>query len=122
MLTRRVLFLVSSLVLTLGLYVGSAQKAASADPNDLDAFMARVLQRRSENWKTLHDYVLNEKEHFDLLGPGRARLFGSNREFTWYLRDGTLVRSPVRFDGVNIGADERYGGKALAGEGLSAMV
>lgn len=107
MLTRRVLFLVSSLVVTLGVYVGSAQKAASADPNDLDAFMARVLQRRSENWKTLHDYVLNEKEHFDLLGPGRARLFGSNREFTWYLRDGALVRSPVRFDGVNIGADER---------------
>ena len=107
MLTRRVLFLVSSLVVTLGVYGGSAQKAASADPNDLDAFMARVLQRRSENWKTLRDYVLNEKEHFDLLGPGRARLFGSNREFTWYLRDGMLVRSPVKFDGVTIGGDER---------------
>jgi hypothetical protein len=88
-------------------YAGSAQKAAPANANDLDAFMARVLQRRSENWKTLHDYVLNEKEHFDLLGPGRARLFGSNREFTWYLRDGLLVRSPVRFDGVTIGAEER---------------
>ena len=63
-------------------------------------------QRRSENWKTLRDYVLNEKEHFDLLGPGRARLFGTNREFTWYLRDGVLVRSPVRFEGVSIGAEE----------------
>jgi hypothetical protein len=92
---------------TLGVYVGSAQKAAPADANDLDAFMARVLQRRSENWKTLRDYVLNEKEHFDLLGPGRARLFGTNREFTWYLREGVLVRSPVRFDGVAIGVEER---------------
>jgi hypothetical protein len=69
--------------------------------------MARVLQRRSENWKTLRDYVLNEKEHFELLGPGKTRLFGQLREYTWYLRDGVLVRSPVKFDGVAIGIDER---------------
>jgi hypothetical protein len=103
---RRVLFLIGLLALTVGISSGSAQQAPS-DTNDLDAFMARVLQRRSENWKTLHDYVLNEKEHFELLGPGRARLFGSLREFTWYLRDGVLVRSPVKFDGVAIGVDER---------------
>jgi hypothetical protein len=77
------------------------------DTNDLDAFMARVLERRSENWKALKDYVLNEREHFELLGPGRQRLFGTNREYTWYLRDGMLVRSPVRFDGVGISAEER---------------
>jgi hypothetical protein len=75
--------------------------------NDLDQFMARVLERRSQNWRTLRDYVLNEKEHFELLGPGRAHLFGTQREFTWYLRDGVLVRSPVRFDGVKIGDTER---------------
>jgi hypothetical protein len=105
---RRVLFLIGLLALafTVGVSPGSAQPAAPA-PNDLDAFMARVLQRRSENWKTLHDYVLNEKEHFDLLGPGRMRLFGQLREYTWYLRDGVLVRSPVKFDGVAIGLDER---------------
>src|SRR5262249_12640736 len=84
------------------------QPASLSSPtNDLDAFMARVLERRSQNWRTLRDYVLNEKEHFELLGPGRARLFGTQREFTWYLRDGVLVRSPVRFDGVKIGDDER---------------
>ena len=83
-----------------------AQESAQAS-TDLDAFMARVLERRSENWKALKDYVLNEKEHFELLGPGRARIFGINREYTWYLRDGLLVRSPVRFDGVAINADER---------------
>jgi hypothetical protein len=107
---RRVLFLVSLLVsmvaIGTGVYAWSAQPQAAA-PNDLDAFMARVLQHRSENWKVLHDYVLNEKEHFDLLGPGRARMFGTHREFTWYLREGTLVRSPVRFDGVTISQDAR---------------
>jgi hypothetical protein len=107
LLTRRVLFLAGLLVGTIGVYAGSAQPAAPSAPNDLDAFMARVLLRRSENWKTLHDYVLNEQEHFELVGPGRERLFGSQRDFTWYLRDGTLVRSPVRFDGVSIGAADR---------------
>jgi hypothetical protein len=82
-------------------------KPQSSPTNDLDRFMARVLERRSQNWRTLRDYVLNEKEHFELLGPGRALLFGTQREYTWYLRDGVLVRSPVRFDGVKIGDDER---------------
>lgn len=108
---RRVLFLLGLLAVTVGVSSGAAQQAtppASAPAlGDLDAFMARVLQRRSENWKTLRDYVLNEKEQFELLGPGRARLYGSLREFTWYLRDGVLVRSPVKFDGVAIGVDER---------------
>jgi len=27
---------------------------------DLDVFMARVLDRRDENWKKLHDYILSE--------------------------------------------------------------
>src|SRR5262249_39561654 len=84
------------------------QPASLSSPtNDLDAFMASVLERRSQNWRTLRDYVLNEKEHFELLGPGCALLFGTQREFIWYLRDGVLVRSPVRFDGVKIGDDER---------------
>jgi hypothetical protein len=107
LLTRRLLFLAGVLAGTVCVYAGSAQQAAPGLPNDLDAFMARVLQRRSENWRTLHDYVLNEKEHFEVLGPGRARLFGSDREFTWYLRDGILVRSPLRFDGVAIGDHDR---------------
>jgi hypothetical protein len=77
------------------------------EPNDLDAFMARVLERRADNWKILRDYVLNEKEHVEVFAPGRKLLFGTQREYTWYLRDGTLVRSPVRFDGVAIGDAER---------------
>lgn len=76
-------------------------------PSDLDALMATVLQHRDENWRRLHDYVLREKEAFSLDGPGRARLYGSEREFTWYQRDGYLVRSPLRYDKVTLGDAER---------------
>ena len=29
------------------------------------------------------------------------------RDYTWYARDGVFVRSPIRVDGVTIGAEER---------------
>ncbi|MFB3852677.1 MAG: hypothetical protein ACE148_02500 [Vicinamibacterales bacterium] len=80
-----------------------------AGENDLDRFMAKVLERREENWKTLHDYVLDEVERFELVGPGGIRLHGMNREFTWYVRDGYFIRSPVRFDGVTLAEDKRRG-------------
>jgi hypothetical protein len=41
--------------------------------SDLDAFMEKVLARRDDNWKKLQQYVLEEKEAFDLTGPGRFR-------------------------------------------------
>jgi hypothetical protein len=76
-------------------------------PSDLDALMATVLQHRDENWRRLHDYVLREKEAFSLDGPGRARLYGSEREFTWYLREGYLVRSPLRYNKVTLSEADR---------------
>jgi hypothetical protein len=75
--------------------------------SDLDSLMATVLQHRDENWRRLHDYVLREKEAFSLEGPGRARLYGSEREFTWYQRDGYLVRSPLRYDKVTLSEADR---------------
>jgi hypothetical protein len=84
-----------------------AQGTAPKAQTDLDRFMARVLERRDENWKTLHDYILSETERFDLYGPGRARLNGFRREYSWYVRDGYLIRSPLRFDGVAIPEPER---------------
>ena len=92
---------------------GSAQgheAAASrppAPPNELDAFMAKVLARRAEAWQRLHDYVLSERERFSLLGPGGVPLHGLDREFTWYVRDGYFVRSPVTANGARIGDEER---------------
>jgi hypothetical protein len=75
--------------------------------NDLDQFMAQVLARRDDNWRKLQQYVLDERETADFLGPGRIRLFAMDREYEWYIRDGVFVRSPVKFDGVTLSEDDR---------------
>ena len=87
--------------------VGAQQPKPAAPPNDLDAFMAKVLERRNENWRTLHDYILSERETFQVLGPGDIPLIGQRREFQWFIRDGYLVRSPVKANGATLGADDR---------------
>src|SRR5437667_12313559 len=74
---------------------------------DLDAFMRQVLARRDENWKKLQQYVLDERELIDIRGPGRTPIWGERREYTWYIRDGFFVRSPVKFNGVAIAESER---------------
>ena len=78
-----------------------------AAPNDLDAFMAKVLEKRNENWRTLHDYILSERETFEILGPADLPLHGLRREFHWFIKDGYLVRSPVKANGVALSAEER---------------
>ena len=86
-------------------FIGSS---AGAQESDLDALMARALERRNETWRVLHDYVLDERERFGLIGPSDLRLFGSDRQYTWYVQDGVLVRSPVRVNGVPVpDADRR---------------
>lgn len=69
--------------------------------------MSRVLERRDENWKKLQQYVLDEGERFQLFGPGGVPLYGFHREYTWFIRKGFFIRSPVRFDGVAISEGER---------------
>ena len=78
-----------------------------AEQTDLDAFMRQVLTSRDANWKKLQQYVLDERELIELHGPGRILLWGERREYTWYIRDGFFVRSPLRFNGVTIADDER---------------
>jgi hypothetical protein len=69
--------------------------------------MEKVLERRNENWRTLHDYILSERETFQILGPGDQPLLGQLREFQWFIRDGFLVRSPVKANGATLGAGDR---------------
>jgi hypothetical protein len=69
--------------------------------------MRRVLARRDENWKKLQQYVLDEEERLHVFGPGGLRLYGFVREYTWFIRQGFFIRSPVRFDGVRISEEER---------------
>jgi hypothetical protein len=70
----------------------------------------------------LTDYVLDERERFALVGPADLRLYGSDRAYTWYVRDGVLVRSPVKANGVTVPEAERraYEDKWLAEEQAKA--
>jgi hypothetical protein len=74
---------------------------------DLDDFMREVLARRDENWKKLQQYILDEHEAIDLRGPARVPMWGDRRDYTWYVRDGFFVRSPVKANGVTVAEDER---------------
>ena len=85
------------------------QKKSPAPASDLDAFMEKALARREVNRKVLEQYVLDETEAFEILGPGRWPLYRTKREYTWYEQDGMHVRSPVRVDGVSVGDEPRRG-------------
>ena len=74
---------------------------------DLDAFMKDVVARRDDNWKKLQQYILDEREELALTGPGGGRLWGEQRDFTWFIRDGFFVRSPVKVDGATVGEADR---------------
>ena len=86
---------------------GASRFSSLSAQNDLDAFMQRVVARRDDNWKKLQQYILDEREVAELRGPGNTRMWGQDREYTWFIRDGYFIRSPVKFDGVTIGEDER---------------
>src|SRR5919198_4302836 len=90
----------------IGMAAAIAAAGASAE-TDLDAFMRQVLAERDQNWKRLQQYVLDEREVIDVRGPGRTPIWGERREYTWYIRDGFFVRSPVQFNGVAIAESER---------------
>lgn len=75
------------------------------EDNELDLFMARVLQQQGENAARRLDYVFDERAEGRMTGPDGDMLIP--RDYTWYARDGVFVRSPTRVAGVPIGAEER---------------
>src|SRR5713226_6225072 len=97
----------------LAVMLGLAGSVAAVAPlrlaaqTDLDAFMKQVVARRDDNWKKLQQYVLDERETLELRGPTRLPLWGERRDYTWYIRDGFFVRSPLKFNGVTIAEAER---------------
>jgi hypothetical protein len=94
--------------LLLGLIAIAAPAAAPrAAQTDLDAFMRQVLARRDDNWTKLQQYVLDEREVIDLRGPGRLPMWGEERDYSWYIRDGYFIRSPLKANGVAIGEADR---------------
>jgi hypothetical protein len=93
--------------IALAIFVSASFGYAQGKPSDLDAFMAQVLTRRDDNWKKLQQYILDEQERVELRGPSERLVWGQKREYTWFVRDGYFVRSPVRFNGVAISESDR---------------
>lgn len=85
----------------------AASSAPARAQTDLDALMSRALERRDEGWIALKQFVLDERERLELRGPSGTSVWGDQRDYTWFIRDGFFVRSPVRFGGVAIGEEDR---------------
>lgn len=81
--------------------------APSAQASDLDVLMSQVLANRDQNWKKLQQYILDERQTLTVTGPGGIRVFGGEKDYRWFPRDGFFIRSPMRVDGVEIGDAER---------------
>ena len=84
----------------------SAQSSSGPDrvgsASDLDTLMSEVLNHRDENWKKLQQYTLIERETLQITALAVFRLFGFEREYMWFPRQGFFVRSPLKMDGVAI--------------------
>ena len=84
-----------------------AAPAAAEAGNEIDRFMARVLENRDASWRRIDDFVLREVLTLDVDGPAGLPITGFRHEYEWYVRGDVVVRSPRRFDGVDIGEAER---------------
>ncbi len=86
---------------------GAAESRAGQAGNEIDLFMERVLDNRDASWRRLGDFILRETETFEFDAPLGIPLAGFRHEYEWYVRDDVVVRSPVRFDGVDIAEETR---------------
>jgi hypothetical protein len=99
--------LVSALALTGAGLLAAGPPASPLPQSDLDAFMAKVMTRRDENWKKLQQYILDERTEFALRGPTGVPVWGDRREYTWFIREGHFIRSPVKANGVTVDEADR---------------
>jgi hypothetical protein len=95
-------------IVALLLAAGAALSAAPDVPqSDLDAFMNKVLARRDENRKKLQQYILDERAEFSLKGPTGVPVWGDQRDYTWFIREGYFIRSPLKANGVEVSDPDR---------------
>ncbi len=81
--------------------------SAAPQGDDIDAFMEKVLERRVTNWEDLYRYTVRDREVIDITGPGGEKIESQVGEYTWYVRDGYMVRSPDTLNGAKVGDKER---------------
>ena len=81
--------------------------ATAPQSDDIDAFMEKVLERRVTNWEDLYHYTVRDREAIEITGPGGEKIESQVGEYTWYVREGYMVRSPDTLNGAKVGAKER---------------
>jgi hypothetical protein len=86
---------------------GSAAEQPTLQSDEIDVFMEQVLEQREISWDELYDYVFSETIKLDFAGMEIAAIESFEHEYTWFVRDGYLVRSPYRMNGVEVSAKER---------------
>ncbi len=87
--------------------LAAALVAHPSAQNDLDTLMAQVLEHRDQKWKKLQQYTLTERETLQITALAVFRLFGFEREYMWFPREGFFIRSPLKADGVAIDEERR---------------
>ena len=87
--------------------LAAALVASPSAQTDLDTLMAQVLEHRDQNWKKLQQYTLTERETLQITVLAAFRLFGFEREYLWFPREGFFIRSPLKADGVTIDENRR---------------
>lgn len=76
--------------------------------SEIDAFMRKAIETRSKDWDKRYDYVFREVEELKISGDiGDAPFAGFVKEWSWYVKDGYLVRSPISVDGMPVSDEER---------------
>ena len=85
----------------------SENAAFRAAQDDVDAFMEQALANREIDWEATYDYVFNELEKLRIRGAEIAALQSFDQEYTWYVREGYLVRSPWSINGVEVDKETR---------------
>ncbi len=102
MLTRPLLAL-----LCLGFLSAAAARRASTRNRTSTPSWRRSWRAATTTGKSCSNTCSKRKRRFDLTGPGRFPLWGMRREYTWFIRDGIFVRSPVSADGVKLSEADR---------------
>jgi len=80
---------------------------ATQGSHEIDLFMERVLDNRDASWRRRGDFILRETETFTFDASLGIPISGFRHEYEWYVRDDVVVRSPVRFAGVEIDEETR---------------
>jgi hypothetical protein len=101
-----VITLLLSTLLIPGVLTGP--QAAQKAPQDIDAFMAKVLEKRDIDWDRFYNYTCRDREVLEFEGTLQSvAMAGFHREHLYFVRDGYLIRSPVSANGVAISDEER---------------